>query len=82
MLKIFKSTTKSHVSIMRNEESGWPVKLSKINKNYKLKFLADSQLSTSSRITLRLKNSYQVKVHRGLFFLFLVEKDYKWKGLF
>ena len=65
---------------MREEGSGRSEKLSEIHKNYVLKLIADSPFNTSDRITIKLKNNYEVEVHRSTISRFLVEKGYKWKG--
>ena len=80
MVKRLKSKIKAHGSIMRKEGSGRPEKLSDIHKNYILKLIADSPFNTSSRIALKLKNNYEVEVHRSTISRLLVEKGYKWKG--
>ena len=64
---------------MREERSGRPEKLSEIHKNYILKLIADSVFNTSNRIALKLKNNYEVEVHRSTIYWFLVVKGYKCK---
>ena len=76
-VKRLKSKIKAHGSIMREEGSGRPEKLSEIHKNYILKLIADSPFNTSNRIAIKLKNNYEVEVHRSTISLFLVEKGYK-----
>ena len=73
-VKILKSKIKAHGSIMREEGSGRPIKLSEIHKNYILKLIADSTFNTSNRIAIKLKNNYEVEVHRSTISRFLVEK--------
>ena len=80
ILKILKHKIKTHGDVMREEGSGKSVKLSEIDKNYILKLIADSPVNTSNRIALKLKNNYEVKVHRCTISQFLIEKGYKWKG--
>ena len=79
-VKRLKSKIKAHGSIMREEGSGRPEKLSEIHKNYILKLIADSPFNTSNRIAIKLKNNYEVEVHRSTISRFLVEKGYKWRG--
>ena len=79
-VKKLKSKIKAHGSIMREEGSGRPEKLSEIHKNYILKLIADSPFNTSNRIAIKLKNNYEVEVHRSTISRFLVEKGYKWRG--
>ena len=79
-VKRLNSKIKSHGGIMREEGSGRPEKLSEIHKNYILKLIADSPINTSSRIALKLKNNYEVEVHKSTISRFLIEKGYKWKG--
>ena len=78
-VKRLKFKIKSHGSIMREEGSGRSEKLSEIHKNYILKLIADSPFNTSNRIAIKLKNNYEVEVHRSTISRFLVEKGYKWK---
>ena len=80
MIKRLKSKIKAHKSIMREEGSERPKKLSEIHKNFILKLIADSPFNTSNRIALRLKNNYEGEVHRSTISRFLVEKEYKWKS--
>ena len=77
-VKRLKSKIKAHGSIMREEGSGRPEKLSEIHKNYIIK--ADSPFNSSNRIAIKLKNNYEVEVHRSTISQFIVEKGYKWKG--
>ena len=84
MVKRLKSKIKVHGSIMKEEGSGRPEKLSEIHKkNYILKLITDSPFNTSNRIAIKLKNNYEVKEQlwsRSTISRFLVEKGYKWKG--
>ena len=79
-VKRLKSKIKAHESIMRREGSGRPEKLSEIHKNYILKFIVDWPFNTSNRIDLKLKNNYEVEVHKSTISWFLVEKNHKRKG--
>ena len=72
-VKRLKSKIKTHGSIMREEGSGRPEKLSEIHKNYILKLIADSPFNSSNRIALKLKNNYEVEVHRSTISRFLDE---------
>ena len=45
-----------------------------IKKNYILKLIADSPFDTSNRIAIKLKNNYEVEVHKSTNSRFLVEK--------
>ena len=65
---------------MREEGSGRPVKLLEIHKNYILKLKADSLFNTSNRIAIKLKNNYEVEVHKSTISWFLVEKGYKYRN--
>ena len=51
-----------------------------IHKNYILKLIAYSPFNTSSIITLKLNNNFEVEVHRRTVFRFLIKMSYKWKG--
>ena len=51
-----------------------------IHKNYILKLIAYSPFITSSIITLKLNNNFEVVVHRRTVFRFLIKMSYKWKG--
>ena len=73
-VKISKSKIIEHGGIVREEESVIPEKLSEIHKNYILKLIADSPFNISNRITLKLKNNYEVEVHKSTISQFLVEK--------
>ena len=79
-VKRLKSKIKAHGSITREEGSRRPEKLSEIHNNYILKPIADSSFNTSNRIAIKLKNNYEVEVHRSTISQFLVEKGYKWRG--
>ena len=59
---------------MREEGSGRHKKLSEIHKNYILKLIADSPFNTSNRVDMKLKNNYEVEVHRSTISRFLVQK--------
>ena len=62
---------------MNEEGSGTPEKLSEIHKTYIQKPIANSPFNTSNRIVLKLKNNYEVEVHRCTISRFLFEKGYK-----
>ena len=52
-VKKLKSKIKAHGSIMIEEGSGRPEKLSEIHKNYILKLITDPPFNTSNRIALK-----------------------------
>ena len=79
-VKRLKSKIKAHGSIMREEGSGRSEKLSEIHKSNILKLIADSPFNTSKRIALKLKNNYEVELHRSIISRLLVQNGYKWKG--
>ena len=79
-VKRLKSKINAHGSIMREEGSGRPEKLSEIHKNYIRKLIADLTFNTSNRIVLKLKNNYEVELHRSTISRFFIQKGNKWKG--